>query len=143
MGRLSTEWREKYRQAVRDEDRPPSDKRFITSLILKLWNVSWDLWEHRNGIVHDKQNNRQHEQLNMRIREQVRLGHLNLTRPGDRARVDTPLEKLMAKPVWAKEAWVLKLERARIRGEALTRGVRGMQRVMRQFLARDTVRNQG
>ena len=29
-----------------------SARRWTTALIQKLWNVAWDLWEHRNGIVH-------------------------------------------------------------------------------------------
>jgi hypothetical protein len=27
----------------------------MTELIKKLWGVAWDLWEHRNGILHKKE----------------------------------------------------------------------------------------
>jgi hypothetical protein len=30
--------------------------RWTASLIQKLWDISWDLWEHRIGIVHEKEN---------------------------------------------------------------------------------------
>jgi hypothetical protein len=32
-----------------------SGKRWMTELIKKLWGVAWDLWEHRNGILHKKE----------------------------------------------------------------------------------------
>jgi hypothetical protein len=28
-------------------------KRWVATLIKKLWTVSWDMWEHRNGILHN------------------------------------------------------------------------------------------
>jgi hypothetical protein len=28
--------------------------RWLSSIIKKLWNIAWDLWEHRNGVAHDK-----------------------------------------------------------------------------------------
>jgi hypothetical protein len=31
-------------------------RRWMASLIQKLWDISWDLWEHRIGIVHDHKN---------------------------------------------------------------------------------------
>jgi hypothetical protein len=29
-------------------------KRWIGELVKKTWQIAWDLWEHRNGILHDK-----------------------------------------------------------------------------------------
>jgi hypothetical protein len=26
----------------------------LSSIIKKLWNIVWDLWEHQNGVAHDK-----------------------------------------------------------------------------------------
>ena len=33
-----------------------SSHRWTTALIQKLWDVAWDLWEYRNGIVHSNEN---------------------------------------------------------------------------------------
>jgi hypothetical protein len=33
-----------------------SGRRWTTALIQKLWDVAWDLWEHRIGIDHAKEN---------------------------------------------------------------------------------------
>jgi len=30
-----------------------SGRRWVAELIKKVWNVSWDMWAHRNGILHD------------------------------------------------------------------------------------------
>ena len=32
-------------------------ERWLTALIQKLWDVAWDLWDHRNSVVHDKDSN--------------------------------------------------------------------------------------
>jgi hypothetical protein len=29
--------------------------RWLSALIHKLWQVAWDMWEHRNGVLHDKE----------------------------------------------------------------------------------------
>jgi hypothetical protein len=29
-------------------------KRWVGELVKKTWQIAWDLWEHRNGILHDK-----------------------------------------------------------------------------------------
>jgi len=30
-----------------------SSRHWVAELIKKLWNVSWDMWAHRNGILHE------------------------------------------------------------------------------------------
>jgi hypothetical protein len=35
---------------------PRTRRRWAIAIITKLWNVAWDLWEHRNGILHEKEN---------------------------------------------------------------------------------------
>jgi hypothetical protein len=31
-------------------------KRWAIALIQKMWDTAWDLWEHRNGVLHEKDN---------------------------------------------------------------------------------------
>jgi hypothetical protein len=33
-----------------------SGKRWVVALIKKQWEIAWDMWEHRNGILHEKEN---------------------------------------------------------------------------------------
>ncbi len=28
----------------------------MVALIKKLWDIAWDMWEHRNGVLHDSEN---------------------------------------------------------------------------------------
>jgi hypothetical protein len=27
----------------------------LTALIQKLWDVAWDMWDHRNRVLHDQE----------------------------------------------------------------------------------------
>jgi hypothetical protein len=40
-----------------------SGKRWLAALILKLWNIAWDLWEHRNNIAHAANEAAIHERI--------------------------------------------------------------------------------
>ncbi|MFN9980554.1 MAG: hypothetical protein ACK53Y_11590, partial [bacterium] len=31
-------------------------RRWASAIVLKLWNIAWDMWEHRNGILHETEN---------------------------------------------------------------------------------------
>lgn len=28
-------------------------KQWVVALLKKFWDIAWDLWEHRNGILHE------------------------------------------------------------------------------------------
>jgi hypothetical protein len=48
-------------------------------LIRKLWDTAWDLWEHRNGIVHERAvNSVSIRQTLTAIQHQLSLGPLTL-----------------------------------------------------------------
>ena len=49
-------------------------KRWLTRIILKLWLTAWDLWEQRNGLLHDKTSRLKDEKLNADIRREFSLG---------------------------------------------------------------------
>ena len=40
-----------------------SSLRWVSALICKLWDVAWDQWEHRNGILHETENEVTEHQL--------------------------------------------------------------------------------
>jgi hypothetical protein len=55
-GWLARDWsvaQQAYYQLIKSRR---SGKRWAVELIKKLWAIAWDLWEHRNGILHDTQN---------------------------------------------------------------------------------------
>lgn len=69
-GWLAKDWSEiqkRYYQLIRSRK---MGKRWVMALIRKLWETAWDLWEHRNGILHEQENTVTRSmgvQLNQRI----------------------------------------------------------------------------
>jgi len=55
-GWLSIEWRAQQETYWSSWQWKKSSKRWVSELIKKLWNVSWDMWDHRNGILHSSTN---------------------------------------------------------------------------------------
>jgi hypothetical protein len=51
-----------------------SPKRWTIALIQKLWEVAWNMWEHRNGILHDKEQSIILQSLHDMIRTEFEKG---------------------------------------------------------------------
>jgi hypothetical protein len=49
-------------------------KRWLSALICKLWQVAWDMWEHRNSILHDKEVGQAAEDRAVRLKEEFEEG---------------------------------------------------------------------
>jgi len=58
-------------------------KRWIAELIKKLWNVSWDMWAHCNGILHNSPQANEdilEKPINVTIKDFYKYGILRLPR---------------------------------------------------------------
>jgi hypothetical protein len=55
-GRIATRWEQIQNEHYAWCRSRKSGRRWTIALITKLWDVAWDLWEHRIGIVHAKEN---------------------------------------------------------------------------------------
>ena len=104
-GWLAKDWREiqqRYYQLIRSRK---TGKRWVTALIQKLWEIAWDLWEHRNGVLHERENAITRSmglQLNQRIsRVYVQLLSSPL-RFNDKHILSLPLSSLLKKAVHYK-----------------------------------------
>ena len=96
-GRVVPAWQHEHTKLVPSKNGYKS-KRWLTQLIRKLWNVAWDLWEHRNGITHSADHPWRIEERNItadKIREQYYLGTTTLLRK-DHHRLSRPQEELLA-----------------------------------------------
>jgi len=69
-GWLSIEWRAQQETYWSSWRRRKSSKRWVSELIKKLWNVSWDMWDHQNGILHSSTITRE-DILDSHINEQL------------------------------------------------------------------------
>jgi hypothetical protein len=89
-------------------------KRWLAAIIRKLWDVAWDLWEHRNGILHDCDTNLAEQQLNSEVAIEYELGPQTVTREA-RQLFWPRLTKLLLGPPAAKRAWLIRVRNSRIR----------------------------
>jgi hypothetical protein len=66
----SKQWQETQRVYFSRIGSARSPKRWTIAMIQKLWEVAWNMWEHCNGILHDKEQSIILQHLNTNIREE-------------------------------------------------------------------------
>jgi len=130
-GLISVEWREaqaKYLEATKSRRSPA---RWTASLIVKLWEVAWDMWEHRNGILHNKEMGRRRQILRQEIAHEFTRGYRTLPlevkrlfQKGEHYWLQANLE--------IQEAWIMRIKVARIAVETSS----GTFQAGRTFMAR-------
>ena len=98
------EWRKKRR----------TGKQWLSAVIQKMWDVAWDLWDHRNGILHNKEVNIAEQQQNREVEEEFDLGPGTVTREAKRLFRPGLCNLLTLLPA-AKPAWLIRIRNARIR----------------------------
>jgi hypothetical protein len=84
-------------------------RRWASAIVLKLCNIAWDMWEHRNGILHETENlvtRAMQTQLNAKV---TRV-YLNLSSQllwhNDCHLVNLPLQELIRKDNNYKATWL-------------------------------------
>jgi hypothetical protein len=133
-GLLLNDWRavmENYLSKTRSRK---SSKRWITALIRKLWQVAWDLWEHRNGYLHEKEDNLISKQVNKGIQDQLKLGYCELDRQ-TQALFSRGLAAILRKPLDIRQQWLRRVKAARNRLQTQS-GFAAERRLMTQWLKR-------
>jgi hypothetical protein len=76
-------------------------------LICKLWLIAWDLWEHRNGVLHETKNHQLYTEmvaLDRQVRKLYSEGLLLLSHYLDCYLFLMPLEDLLRKQFSYKQA---------------------------------------
>lgn len=135
-GWLSKEWRSRQQNFLSLNKNKSSVKRWVSALILKLWEVAWDLWEHRNGVEHSFDQELLNQQLDVLIEYEIQHHSFGDYEMLDRMFFENEIQKLRASTVGYKKAWLRNVDGAK-KYSARQRnrnGIRGMQQVMRRFL---------
>jgi len=113
-GWLSLEWQAQQEAYWAQWHQWKSSKCWTVELIKKLWNISWDLWDHWNEALHNSQNNCK-DILDSRINDQIqylfRQGLQAVPRDSF-AFFKVPLDILLNKPRTYKIQWVASMEAA-------------------------------
>jgi hypothetical protein len=145
-GWLSTSWEALQQQFNTVTKSNRTGKRWVSALIQKIWDIAWDLWEHRNGILHEKENVVTRT-MELHLNQRVMRVFLNLCSRAlcstDRHLVHLPLSKLLDCTVHYKVQWLTVAEPAlheRRRQEwqdnhRATRMVHGMRQCMLSWLS--------
>ena len=90
-------------------------RRWATEIIKKLWNIAWDLWEHRNGYVHSAlQPTTKIVQMVKAIRQEFQLGSAMLA-VGDQPLFSKSINQLLQSPYEVQKAWIDLVQVARQR----------------------------
>jgi hypothetical protein len=96
---------------------PENQVRWTTALIQKLWDVAWDLWEHRNGIVHAKENAETLHNM-AAIDEEIRAQHLQGPHglaQRDHYLFNGPVVDILSASIIYHQKWLKRVETARDR----------------------------
>jgi hypothetical protein len=110
-GRPSVGWSEVQHRYYEFLDSRRTGLRWLTALIQKLWDVAWDMWDHRNRVL--------------------RPGTFGRTRPTDSSRFATGsvglareakllfsgLQSLLQRLPAYQTAWLIRIQAARARAE--------------------------
>jgi hypothetical protein len=71
LGRLSTRWADAQQRYLETLNKRNSGRRWTIAILAKIWDISWDIWEHCNGIAHGTLHPRCLAQLQV-LQQQVR-----------------------------------------------------------------------
>jgi hypothetical protein len=111
-GFLISDWHDAVKQYLARLHSRKSPRRWISALIRKMWLIAWDLWEHRNGFLHDKECSILVSQLDSQITAQFAIG-ATLLDPATRVLFKQGLKCILDKPLEVKQQWVRRVLAAR------------------------------
>jgi hypothetical protein len=136
-GLLVTGWQKAISIHLARIGSPKSSKRWISALIRKMWQVAWDLWEHRNGYLHEAENSLISQQVNRDIDRQYQLGFHTLDRE-TRTLFRSEVSKVLQKPLEIRQQWLRRVQAARTKSHNAQGGLCKERKLMANWLGRAT-----
>jgi hypothetical protein len=97
LGRLSTRWANAQQRYLESIEKRNSGRRWTIAILSKIWDISWNMWEQRNGIAHDILHPRRLAQLHaiqQVVRDTFSTGSNDLL-PRDQQLFDKGLERIL------------------------------------------------
>jgi hypothetical protein len=91
-----------------------SPRRWIIALIQKLWDVSWDMWSHRNGLLHDRNTGSKAILLQNTIQDLMR-SPLNSVSLPNRYLLRQDLNRLLSASQSYQSSWIARVDAAQAR----------------------------
>jgi hypothetical protein len=113
-GRPSVGWSEVQHRYYEFLDSRRTGLRWLTALIQKLWDVAWDMWDHRNRVLHDQEHSVARDLQIQQITDEFATGSVGLARE---AKLLSGLQSLLQRLPAYQTAWLIRIQAARARAE--------------------------
>jgi hypothetical protein len=140
MGQMGYLWKGIQQEYLEFLGRRNTGRKWVRELIKKLWGVAWDMWEHRNGILHDTVTPAKLRKIiavNTKIQEEFDMGTIGLL-PRDIHWVSQPITTVLRYDLQVKAQWLesvtLARERYTARNELNHDAMRMQRELMDQWL---------
>lgn len=135
-GWIGIQWRRPQSRYLESIKSKTSVRRWVGALIVKLWEVAWDLWEHRNGVEHAHATQDLHLNLNDQIRREVEDFRADEYPDMIYMFRESELDKIYESTIGYKRSWLRNVAGARAKGRRRIDNpeIRQMRQTMRQFL---------
>ena len=101
---LPVQWVDAQQKHYLSLNRLESGKRWASALIIKLWNIAWDLWDNRNYHTHHSNEETINQQLNNELHALLSRG--SITPDTQSLFSDTEKVKLSTATAAYKKAWI-------------------------------------
>jgi hypothetical protein len=115
-GRPSLGWSEVQQRYLEWLGSRKSGLRWLTALIHKLWDIAWDMWDHRNRVLHDTENSVARDLEIQQITAEFQLGTAGLPALA-KAMFRRGLRPLLQQQPAYQTAWLIRIQAARARAE--------------------------
>lgn len=115
-GCCSHAWEEAMDLYLRSIDSTNTGLRWTSALIRKMWDTSWDMWDHRNEFLHGKHLDKQLLGLDIidaSIRMEYEHGRTPLMTSDERSLFNLSLDNILTLEPQRRRAWLDKVESAR------------------------------
>jgi hypothetical protein len=135
MGQVGYRWKGIQQQYLEFIARRNTGRKWVRELIKKLWGVSWDMWDHRNDILHSTitpAKLRKIAKMDFRMRYHFNLGTNGLL-PRDWHWL-SELTKVLQYDLDVKAQWLASIELARERFDARQELNANAMRTQREFM---------
>jgi hypothetical protein len=116
---MSTSWRQLQQRHLNNEGRQHSSKQWAQKLFVKLHNLAWSLWKHRNDVKH-KTDRRRHIRMERQLNHEIHRLNIhaaNRLAPRERHHFRLPLPVLLNKNLAFKQNWFRNANSAIVRAD--------------------------
>ena len=137
-GCFSHKWSEYQDHYFQDIKSRRSGFKWQVDLCKRIWQIPWDMWQHRNNIEHATDQQKLLQQIQIDVQEELVKGNDN-DLDIERFLQEATQENFIGRTIAYKKGWLRGIQALRARKQRRGLGDRvlhNMRRVMRNFLSR-------